>query len=57
MTTFRKGAVDWTQYRRLESLVEVDFHDTQRGTREVPYWEAMASVTTRAIAALRNAQE
>jgi hypothetical protein len=45
---------DWTQFRRLPELKEVDFHVD--GPREVPYWEAMAEVERETLKALQDAQ-
>src|SRR5215813_10961934 len=54
---FKKGNGSWTQYRGLGSFVEIDFHDSQYGKREVPYWEAMNLVYDKALAALASAYE
>jgi hypothetical protein len=48
-----KGSGDWTQYRKLPGLVEVDFH--YEGRREIDYNEAMDGAWTRGLDALRSA--
>jgi hypothetical protein len=52
----RRESGDWTRYRTLANLVEVDFHRSDEGPPEISYWEAMARVFDDALAALRDAQ-
>ena len=54
---FKEGSGDWTQYRRLPSAIEIDFHDSEYGRGEVPYWVAMNQVYDRAFEALKCAYE
>lgn len=55
---FRKGQGDWTQYRNLPSVVEVDFHhDGRRDPRVMSYDEVMAGVRHQALEALKSAYE
>lgn len=54
---FKKGSGDWTQYRTLPALVEIDFHDNQHGQRKNPYSEAMGTVWDRALEALKKAYQ
>lgn len=48
---------DWTQYRKLPGLVEVDFHYSDFGERDIPYWEAMDNIRATALDALKSAFE
>ena len=52
---FKKGYGDWTQYRKLPQAIEVDFHYSDFGPREVPYDEAMDAVWTTAFEAIQKA--
>lgn len=54
---FKNESGDWTRYRRLPNLMEVDFHDSERGRRHVPYYEAMDHVWIRALDAIKTAHE
>ena len=54
---FQKGSGNWTQYRELPSLSEVNFHFSEYGRREEPYENVMADVRDAALAALIEAQE
>lgn len=54
---FKKGSSNWTQYRTLPSLIEVDFHYSEYGSRQIPYYEAMPHVRQTALEALRNAYQ
>lgn len=45
---------NWTRFRNLPGLVEVDFHWAEEGTREAPYWEAMGDVEATAMEALKR---
>ena len=57
MTTFQKGHGNWTQYRQLPGVVEVDLHFSDFGPRQIEYWEAMDEVYDIAFKALRDAYE
>jgi hypothetical protein len=46
---------DWTRYRQMPGLVEVDFHNTGLNDGG-SYWEHMEEVRDKALAALRDAQ-
>jgi hypothetical protein len=46
---------DWTEYRNLPLCVEVDFHRSERGPREIPYDEAMQEVWDDAFDAIQKA--
>ena len=48
---------DWTQFRKLPHSVELDFHSSEQGPREVPYGEAMGEVGETAQEAIRRAYE
>lgn len=48
---------DWTQLRNLPNVKEVDFHWSQSGKRDIPYWEAMEQVYQAALEALKEAQQ
>src|SRR5262249_34166107 len=52
---FKKGSGNWTQYRRLPKSIEVDFHYSESGPRNIPYWEAMDTVWGKAFDALEQA--
>jgi hypothetical protein len=54
--TFQKGTGNWTQYRKVSPAMEVDFHYSSMGEREVPYWEAMGAVWEEALESLKKAQ-
>lgn len=53
---FKMESGDWTRYKELPSCVEVDFHWSDGGAREVPYWEAMEQVSEVALESLKKAQ-
>jgi hypothetical protein len=55
MATFQTGDGDWTRYRELGDVLEVDFHYSQDGPRMVRYHEAMGDVYDAALEALRTA--
>ena len=56
MSVFQSARGDWTQFRRLEPPPrEVDFHYSERGRREIPYWEAMDRVRQTALEELKRA--
>lgn len=54
---FKQGCGNWTQYRKLPGLVEVDFHYAELGQPEVPYWETMGDIRVTALEALKRAFE
>ena len=54
---FKREFGDWTQYRKLPSVVEVDFHQSEDAPRELPYWEAMGEIRGIAFEALKAAQK
>ncbi len=54
---FKTESGDWTRYRQLPSCMEVDFHWSNDGPREVPYWEAMEQVWRVALESLQKAQK
>lgn len=57
MGVFKCVGGNWTQFRQLEPRPrEVDFHYSELGRREIPYWEAMAQVRQEALEALKLAQ-
>ena len=47
---------NWTDYRELESHIEIDYH-FQGEDNYMPYWEAMESVYNGAIEVLKKAYE
>ena len=47
---------NWVEYRKLPNLVEVDFHYSELGPRNIPYWEAMQDVHDTALQALKDSQ-
>jgi hypothetical protein len=49
--------IDWTEYRKLPDVTEVDFHFSEYEPRRIPYCEAMAEVRESALNALRDAHE
>lgn len=55
MAKWLEDAGNWTRFRALPDLVEVDFH--HEGPREVEYWQAMEDVERSALDALREAQK
>ena len=54
MATFQTGDGDWTRYRKLGDVVEVDFHYSEHGPREIDYSDAMESVYDTALEALQS---
>ena len=48
---------DWTRFRKLPHSIEVDFHYSDFGPRELPYWEAMDNIRKEAMEALVKAYE
>lgn len=54
---FKKGSGDWTQYRKLQPSIEIDFHYSEYGQREVSYWEAMDRAWNEALGALKRAYQ
>ena len=57
MSSFQKGHGDWTQYRNLPSLVEVDFHYSDYSERPYDYYEAMGNIREIVLNALKKAYE
>ena len=55
MAAFQKGDGDWKRYRELGDVVEVDFHYSQHGPREIDYSVAMDNAYDVALEALRSA--
>jgi len=56
MSGFLKEKGDWTCYRKLPNVLEVDFHWQTNGPRKTDYWDCMAEVYTVAFDALKKAQ-
>ncbi len=54
---FKTESGDWTRYRRLPSCMEVDFHWSDNGPRDVPFWEALEQVRRVALESLQKAQK
>jgi hypothetical protein len=53
---FKHERGNWTHYRQLQPKpMEVDFHFSDYGAREVPYWDAMSAIRSTAYAALERA--
>ena len=48
---------NWTRFRRLPKLIEVDFHHSDSGLRKIPYDEAMHEVYRETGASLVKAHE
>jgi hypothetical protein len=53
----KKGTGNWTQFRNLPNVIEVDFHDAEYGRRTIPYESAMYNVWCRALTALKEAYQ
>jgi hypothetical protein len=53
--SFKKEYRDWTEYRSLPNVREVDFHLTDLGPHD--YWESMEQVKSRALAEIKSAYE
>lgn len=51
----RQEERDWTEFRKLPDSIEVDFHYSECGPREVSYDEAMQVVWDNALDAIRRA--
>jgi len=47
---WKEEAGDWTRFRELPSVIEVDFHWSESGDARQPYEEKMAEVYDRALA-------
>ena len=60
MAKFKHEGGDWTRYRQLPNLVEVDFHPPDDHFVEtpdrLPYWEEMEQVRSATMEALKKAQ-
>ncbi len=54
---FKTGSGNGTQYRQLPCYIEVDFHRSEYGRREISYCEAMDEVYSDALEALRDAHQ
>lgn len=54
---FKAGSGNWTQYRQLPDVIEVDFHYSEYGTRQVPYEDAMSDIGADALKALQSAYQ
>ena len=56
---FKRESGNWTRYRKLPSVVEVDFHFAGAGRTPgmFGYWDAMAQVRQTALESLKAAQE
>jgi len=48
---------DWKRFRTLPHSIEVDFHYSDLGPRELPYWKAMDNIGKEAMEALVKAYE
>ncbi len=55
MAKFKAGVGNWTQYRSLPGIIEVDFHHGRRD-RWVPYENVMYEVYVSALQSLKDAQ-
>ena len=55
MSTFKTAFGDWTEYRSLPKLLEIDFHPSDEESF-LPYHERMQKVWNDSLEALRNAQ-
>ena len=56
-TSAKNESGDWTRYRTLPELVEVDFHWSEEGPRQESYYEAMEDVYDVALDSLKTAFE
>jgi len=54
---FQKGSGNWTKYRQLSSLIEIDFHYSDFGPRTISYWEAMGNVYADTMEAIKQAHK
>lgn len=57
MASFKKKTGDWTRYRQRGRYLEVDFHYSDYGQREIPYMQAMENVRDKVMQALKDAFE
>lgn len=55
MSAKTHAGMNWTEFRKLPNLVEVDFHWSDRGRREVDYAEAMHEVYLVALESIQDA--
>lgn len=53
----KEDSGDWTRYRSLPKLIEVDFHNSAYGRRDVPYSKAMENSRSKALEALVDAYQ
>ena len=56
---FRKESGNWTEYRQLPNIMEIDFHAEDLGDPEewMPYWKRMEEAKNRTLNALKKAFE
>jgi hypothetical protein len=54
---FRKEYMNWTEYRSLPNLREVDFHHSNETLPTKSYYENMDDVYEISLNAIKNAQE
>ena len=52
---FKEGNENWTEYRNLPNLQEMDFHRSDNGPHN--YWESMEMVGSDALDAIKSAYE
>ena len=57
MALFKREYGNWTEYRKLPGVIEVDFHFSQDGPSYHDYYESMAEVRQIAFANLKRAYE
>lgn len=55
MAMFKRSAINWTEFRKLPGVVEVDFHYSDQGPSRMPYHESMELVLATTLAALSRA--
>ena len=56
MSTFKIEYGDWTEYRSLSKLLEIDFHPSEDEESFLPYHERMDKVWNDSLDALKAAQ-
>jgi hypothetical protein len=52
---FKKENRNWTEYRNLPNLIEVDFHRSGNGQHH--YWDSMEQVMSDALSIIKSAYE
>ena len=57
MAAFKKEYGDWTEYRKLSCVTEIDFHFNQDGPSYHDYYESMEAVRQTALDNLKRAYE